>query len=74
MEEFWNQFKYKNDFVEDIEYSKMLSCLSEAILRISWQKAVSAVKKALSQEHESVTKFVGYKVDAFHGMVYTVWK
>lgn len=35
MEEFWNQFKYKNDFVEDIEYSKMLSCLSEAILRIS---------------------------------------
>lgn len=35
MEEFWNQFKYKNYFVEDIEYSKMLSCLSEAILRIS---------------------------------------
>lgn len=35
MEEFWNQFKYKNYFVEDIECSKMLSCLSEAILRIS---------------------------------------
>ena len=35
MEEFWNQFKYKNYFVEDIEYSKMLSCLSEAILPIS---------------------------------------
>jgi len=35
MEEFWNQFKYKNYFVEDIEYSKILSCLSEAILRIS---------------------------------------
>ena len=35
MEEFWNQFKYKNYFVEDIEYSKMLSCLSKAILRIS---------------------------------------
>lgn len=35
MEEFWNQFKYKNYFVEDIEYSKMLSYLSEAILRIS---------------------------------------
>lgn len=35
MEEFWNQFKYKSYFVEDIEYSKMLSCLSEAILRIS---------------------------------------
>ena len=35
MEEFWNQFKYKKYFVEDIEYSKMLSCLSEAILRIS---------------------------------------
>ena len=33
--EVWNQFKYKNYFVEDIEYSKMLSCLSEAILRIS---------------------------------------
>ena len=35
MEEFWNQFKYKNYFVEHIEYSKMLSCLSKAILRIS---------------------------------------
>lgn len=35
MEEMWNQFKQKNYFVEDIEYSKMISYLSEAILRIS---------------------------------------